>query len=56
MEEYLVLAQTNEKSIGNVISQVLDNPKIFGFGELFDDKLAKSVYTLSAHICIQKAH
>ena len=33
MEEYLVLATTNEKNMSNIINQVLDNNKIFWFGD-----------------------
>ena len=43
MEEYLVLATTNEKNMSNIINQVLDNNKIFWFGELLEDKFAKAV-------------
>lgn len=51
MEEYLILATTNEKSMSIIISQLLDNPKIFGFGELFEDKYAKALtYATKKHI------
>ena len=56
MEEYLILATTNEKSMSIIISQLLDNPKIFGFGELFEDKYAKAVSALQAHICYEETY